>query len=135
MTVVGDNVVGIGGQGGESSQPDGRGGRGGRAGASPFLNLWLGSGVRRPHMRRPYGEPNNEFGSGGDALDTPQYKARRLIIEFFKERYFREKSLPLQDVWYDRSVVDLAWLNQQLIAEGHRWTVKIVDSEYEFADS
>ncbi len=134
VSIEGDNAIGMGGQGGEASQSDGRGGRGGRAPASPYFESWLGNGVRRPHMKRPYGEPNNDYGSGGDALDTPQYKARRLIVESLKEHYFREKSLPLNDVWYDRDRVDVAWLNQQLIADGHRWTVKIVDSEYEFAD-
>lgn len=134
VSIESDNVIGIGGQGGEASQPDGRGGRGGRASASPYFESWLGGGARRPHMRRPYGEPNNDYGSGGDAPDTPQYKARRLIIESLKERYFKERSRPIQDVWYDRDLVDLAWLNRQLSAGRHRWTVKIVDSEYEFAD-
>lgn len=134
VSIDGDNAVGIGGQGGEASQLDGRGGRGGRAPASPYFESWLGSGAKRPHMKRPYGEPNDEYGSGGDAPDTAQYKARRLIVESLKESYFREKSLPLKDVWYDREIVDLAWLNHQLSLHGHRWTVEIVDSEYEFAD-
>lgn len=126
--VVGDNAFAAGGQGGEALQPDGRGGRGGRS-HMPWL-----FGDNRPHMRLPYGEVNNEPGRGGDSADTPQYKARRLIIEVIKVRYFRAKSLPIQNVWYDREIVDLVWLNGQLEADGHRWRASVVDFEYVFTD-
>jgi hypothetical protein len=84
-------------------------------------------------MRLPYGEPNTEPGRGGDAADTPQYKARRLIIEELKTRYMKARGLPLDEVWWDRDV-PLEWLNQQLERDGHRWCARIIDSEYEFVD-
>ena len=127
--VFADDTFAVGGQGGEASQVDGRGGRGGRA----YLGS-LGDLQRRPHVKRPYGEPNNEPGRGGDAPDTPQYKARRLIIENLKERYFRRSGLPLGDIWYDRNTASVGWLNKQLEIEGHRWRVSVVDFEYEFTD-
>lgn len=125
---AGSNTFAVGGQGGEASQSDGRGGRGGRS-----YMPWL-FGDKRLHMRLPYGEVNNYPGRGGDSVDTPQYKARRLIVENLKERYFRAKSLPMEDVWYDREIVGLDWLNERIKAEGHRWQVSLVDSEYEFTD-
>jgi hypothetical protein len=88
-------------------------------------------------MRVPYGEPNEEFGRGGDGADSPQYTARRLIIEHLKDSYFRANSIAIHrkhEVWYDRAVVPIAWLNEQLALEGHRWRVTVVDYEYEFAD-
>jgi hypothetical protein len=60
--------------------------------------------------------------------------ARRLIVERFKAAYYRAKLLTLKDIWWDREVVPLAWINQQLMNEGHRWKAKIVDNEYEFED-
>jgi hypothetical protein len=83
-------------------------------------------------MRWPYFEPITEPGRGGDAPDTPQYKARRLIVERIKARYFAQKGLPLDDVWYDREIVPLAWLNEQLKAHDHLWRASVVDDEYEF---
>jgi len=86
------------------------------------------------HMRWPYFEPIAEPGRGGDAPDTPQYMARRLTLEVLKRRYFRLKYLPLDDVWWDRKVVPLPWLNEQLKADGHQWRASIVADEYEFRD-
>jgi hypothetical protein len=131
IEVDGDNAFGAGGQGGEGYQIDGRGGRGGRAHGMELL------GLERRHMRLPYGEPNNEFGRGGDGADTTQYKARRLIIEDMKRRFFRRRSLPEQtvhEIWYDREIVSVEHLNHQLGQDGHRWRVTIVDGEYEFTD-
>ena len=70
----------------------------------------------------------------GDAADTPQYKARRIIVELLKRSYFRAKGLRLADVWWDRTVVPMDWLNEQLRSQGHRWQASIVDDEYEFSD-
>jgi hypothetical protein len=86
------------------------------------------------HMRWPYFEPVTEPGRGGDAADTPQYKARRIIVEQLKRSYFRAKGLRLSDAWWDRTVVSMDWLNEQLRAQGHRWQASIVDDEYEFSD-
>ena len=122
-----------GGQGGEASQPAGRGGRGGRAHIPSDLREFLGT-QDRSHMRLPYFEPITEPGRGGDAADTPQYKARRIIAEKLKRRYFKAKGLPLADAWWDRTVVPMDWLNEQLRREGHRWQASIIDDEYEFAD-
>jgi hypothetical protein len=130
---VGGDAFVAGGQGGEASQPDGRGGRGGRAFIPDDLAPHLG--VRRPaHMRWPYYEPITEPGRGGDAPDTPQYKGRRLIVEWIKKRYFARRGLPLDDVWWDREVVPLAWINEQLEADGHLWRASVVHDEYEFSD-
>jgi len=85
-------------------------------------------------MRWPYFEPVTEPGRGGDAPDTPQYKARRLIVERIKTRYFARQGLPLDEVWWDREIVPLAWVNEQLRADGHLWRVSMVDNEYEFSD-
>jgi hypothetical protein len=85
-------------------------------------------------MRWPYGEPVTEPGRGGDMLDTVQYKARRLIVEDLKLRYFAERRLPTRDVWWDRDVVPLDWINARLHGEGHRWRAALVDEEYEFTD-
>lgn len=130
---VGDDSFSAGGQGGEASQPGGRGGRGGRAYMPDDIAHLFGS--RRPaHMRWPYYEPVTEPGRGGDAPDTPQYKARRLIVEHLKKRYFAPQDLPIEEVWWDREVVPLAWINEQLEAEGHRWRASVLDDEYEFMD-
>lgn len=130
---VGDDSFSAGGQGGEASQPGGRGGRGGRAYMPDELASSFGS--RRPaHMRWPYYEAVTEPGRGGDAPDTPQYKARRLIVERLKKCYFAAQGLSLDDVWWDREVVPLAWLNERLKSEGHRWRAIVVDDEYEFPD-
>lgn len=130
---VGDNSFSAGGQGGESSQPGGRGGRGGRAHMPDDLAGLLGS-RRRAHMRWPYYEAVTEPGRGGDAPDTPQYKARRLIVEELKKRYFVNRGLPLYEVWWDREVVSLAWINEQLEVGGYRWRASVLDDEYEFVD-
>lgn len=130
---VGSNSFVAGGQGGEASQPDGRGGRGGRA-FMPDELLGQHDTQRTAHMRWPYYEPITEPGRGGDAPDTPQYKARRLIVEQIKKRYFALQGLPLDIVWWDREVVPLSWINEQLEANGHLWRASVVDDEYEFSD-
>lgn len=124
-----DDMFRVGGQGGEANQADGRGGRGGLSYELSSFGL-----PRHPHMRRPYGEPNYEPGRGGDAPDTPQYKARRLIIEDLKARYFNAKPLSSDNIWYDRVKVSTDWLNEQLLSEGHRWRVSIEADEYTFED-
>lgn len=134
VEVDGDNQHARGGDGGEANQP---GGRGGRGGASPITDEHreaFGLPKSRPHMRWPYGEPITEPGRGGDGADTPQYKARRLIIEDFKTQYFRSLGLPLTDVWWDREVVPLEWLNTKLENEDFGWSVAVVADEYEFTD-
>lgn len=133
VEVVGNDTHAEGGQGGEANQADGRGGRGGRAGGSSVID-WLSGERRRPHMRWPYGEPITEPGRGGDAADTPQYMARRLIVEVLKTQYYRARQLPLDDVWWDRELVPLDWINEALAAGGHSWRADIVDWEYEFTD-
>jgi hypothetical protein len=86
-------------------------------------------------MRWPYGEPVTEPGRGGDSADTPQYKARRVIVERLKAQYVAERGIVLDDdVWWDRDVVPLDWINSQIIAEGHRWQATLVDDEYDFSD-
>jgi hypothetical protein len=128
---TGEEVFVAGGQGGEASQPDGRGGRGGRA----FRHFGTDGEVgETAHMRWPYFEPITEAGRGGDAPDTPQYKARRLIVEGLKRKYFASKSLPLDRVWWDREVVPLTWINEQLKTHDHRWRAAVIDDEYEFTD-
>ena len=74
-----------GGMGGEANQPDGRGGRGGQAPGYEEICRALGK-TPRPHMKRPYWPDDEDVhvGRGGDAPDTPQYKARRLIVELLK---------------------------------------------------
>lgn len=107
-----------GGQGGEASQPDGRGGRGGHA----YVGYDLarpGAAARPAHMRWPYYEPITEAGRGGDAPDTPQYKVRRLIVEQIKKKYFAQHGLPFDEVWWDREIVPLTWINEQIGADGH----------------
>ncbi len=89
---------------------------------------------KKRHLRWPYGEEITEYGRGGDASDTPQYKARRIIIEELKKDFFHAKSLPLIDVWWDRDTVSLEWLNMRLKELGHRWHTILVDWEYEFRD-
>lgn len=132
--VEGDDAQVIGGQGGEAPQHDGRGGRGGRAGGQEAMAELFGVTHRPRHMRWPYGEPVTEPGRGGDSADTPQYKARRLIVEGLKEDYFSVNSLPRAEAWWDREVVPLAWINERLAAMGHRWGATVVDDEYEFHD-
>ena len=130
----GDDAAAYGGQGGEADQPDGRGGRGGRAYIPPETRELMGLGPDRGHMKWPYFEPITEPGRGADRPDTPQYMARRLIIERLKARYVALNGLSVESLWYDRVVVPLEWLNQQLLADGHRWSVKVVDLEYQVAD-
>lgn len=131
--VTRSNAFVAGGQGGEASQVGGRGGRGGLAFMPDELAQHIGT--RRPaHMRWPYYEPVTEPGRGGDSPDTPQYKARRLIVEQIKMRYFGRLNLPLNEVWWDREVVSLAWINEQLEADGHLWRASVFDDEYEFSD-
>ena len=130
---VGDESFSAGGQGGEASQQGGRGGRGGRAYMPDDIAFQFGC-WRPAHMRWPYYEAVTEPGRGGDAPDTPQYKARRLIVEQSKMRYFAHRGLPLDDVWWDREVVPLSWINEQLEIEGHYWRVSVLDDEYEFTD-
>jgi hypothetical protein len=85
-------------------------------------------------MRWPYGEPVTEPGRGGDSADTPQYKARRVILEEIKARYFAERGLSQEEVWWDRDVVPLDWINTELAASSHGWRAAIVDDEYVFSD-
>ncbi|CAG4890614.1 hypothetical protein LMG31841_01165 [Paraburkholderia saeva] len=127
-----DDLFSAGGQGGEANQADGRGGRGGRA-----FRAHLFDGQDRGHLKPPYGRPHIEPGRGGDAPDSPQYMARKLVVMALKERYFIESGIEPRDtdtVWYDRKVVPLDWLNETLRLRGHRWTISVVEGEYEFAD-
>ncbi|WP_143010721.1 hypothetical protein [Cupriavidus necator] len=92
----------------------------------------------RGHLKPPYGQPQLEPGRGGDAPDSPQYMARKLIIMALKERYFIAKSIESHDsdvIWYDRTIVPLDWLNDTLKLRGHKWRVSLVDGEYEFTDN
>lgn len=130
---IGDDSFVAGGQGAESFQAGGRGGRGGRAFMPEDLEH-LFETRRYAHMRWPYYEPVTEPGRGGDAPDTPQYKARRLIVEAIKMRHFANIGLPLTEVWWDRDVVPLNLINKQLEVEGHNWRATVVDDEYEFSD-
>lgn len=124
-----DDAFAAGGQGGEASQPDGRGGRGGRAyQVHRFFDL-----PYRPHMKAPYWSPQTEFGRGGDAPDSPQYLARRLIVEGIKANQLHATALFTNDVWYDRTVSSDI-LNLHLARDGHLWRVTVVDHEYEFSD-
>lgn len=138
VVVLGDGIFSAGGDGGEASQADGRGGRGGMPHSAALAMLSkVGIDIKRAHMRAPYWLPNTIPGSGGHGSDTVQYLARRLVIEELKLRYFTEvgRNAGRVDIWYDRVVVPLDWLNEQLSANGHLWTAKIVDFEYEFSDS
>ncbi|HXQ47540.1 MAG TPA: hypothetical protein VN806_13040 [Caulobacteraceae bacterium] len=54
--------------------------------------------------------------------------------EPIKARYFAERGLALSEVWWDREVVPLAWINEQLEAGGHLWRADVVADEYEFTD-
>ena len=85
-------------------------------------------------MRPPYGEPHVEPGRGGDGADSPQYKSRRLIVEMLKREHPRSRGLSDRDLWYDREVAPIVWLNRRITEQGHRWCVRIVDMEYEFSD-
>lgn len=145
-----------GGNGGEAAQHDGRGGRGGTA---QLMQTFVGDELaRRARMKLPYGAPNTFPGRGGDTLDTPQYMARRLIVEKIKLRYFIENNIPTEggssfsdisiwpqellqpltarfsDVWYDRTVVPIAWINDALRQGGNKWNVSVEDEEYVFSD-
>lgn len=126
----------IGGDGGEAPQWDGRGGRGAKSALTPEIREEWGLPPEPPHMKPPYFEPRPvDYGSGGHGSDTPQYVARRLIIERMKSGYIERNGLNVASVWYDREVVPMDWLNGQLTSEGHRWTAAIVAMEYEFADA
>ena len=153
-----DDVTSYGGHGGESSQDDGRGGRGGQ---SPMLAEMFGAEfARRAGMKLPYGAPNIFPGRGGDTPDTPQYMARRLIVERVKAKYYVENNIPTEgaimsegwplgmmpaelqqaltakdsDVWYDREVVPLTWINEQVSRDRNKWTVIVEADEYVFID-
>lgn len=132
-SVEGDNQGAYGGEGGEASQADGRGGRGGAAQGVEFFGLC----PRRARMKMPYGEPIIFPGRGGDAPDTVQYMARRLLVEDLKQRYFIENGLDKTDshhVWYDRTEVPLEWINEQLLICDHSWQVNVIADEYAFSD-
>lgn len=146
-----------GGNGGESGQHDGRGGRGG---TPQMLQVLFGAELaRRAEMKLPYGSASTCPGRGGDGCDTPQYMARRLIVEQIKYRYFVEHDLPTEgtfsssgrlsgwsdvtyqtltekncDVWFDRTIVPLAWINDQIQQRGNKWIANIEDNEYVFTD-
>jgi hypothetical protein len=130
----GENAGAAGGQGGEADQPDGRGGRGGRLVLPPEVREALGLGPDRGHMKWPYFEPITEPGRGADRPDTPQYMARRLVVERLKARYLARHNRTVDSVWYDRDVVPLDWLNSELLADGHHWSAAIVDLEYRFTN-
>jgi hypothetical protein len=153
-----DGVACYGGNGGESAQHDGRGGRGGTPQMMrTFLDAEL---IRRAAMKLPYGTPNTFPGRGGDSPDEPQYMARRLIVEQIKSSYFIEHGIPTEgaimqsgnmlmlpddwlqtltarysDVWYDRNIVPLKWINEQVQRSGNMWTVEVEAEEYVFADN
>lgn len=155
VVVMQEGVRGYGGDGGESSQHDGRGGRGG---AAPMMSAFGAEFARRAGMRLQYGMLNIFPGRGGDSPDTPQYKARRLIVEQFKAKYFIQHGIPTEgaaapnssdmlpvewrqalmtkcsDVWYDREIVPLVWINEQLHQAGHKWSATIEAQEYVFVD-
>ncbi|MDQ9171722.1 hypothetical protein Q8A64_15010 [Oxalobacteraceae bacterium R-40] len=128
-----EDALCIGGDGGEAPQHDGRGGRGA---AAPPIDFFDEEYSRRARMKLPYGAPNIYYGRGGDAPDTPQYKARRLIIERLKQQYCIENCIDNKeyDIWYDRTVVPLEWLRKKLLGSGHQWSVIIEDEEYVFVD-
>jgi hypothetical protein len=91
----------------------------------------------RGHIKAPYGRQYVEPGRGGDAPDTPQYVARKLVIMALKERYFMAQLINPRDsdtVWYDRTVVPLTWLNGTLRLRTQKWRVSVVDGEYEFTN-
>lgn len=117
--------------------------------------------ARRAGMKLPYGASNSFPGRGGDTPDTPQYMARRLIVERVKANYYAETNTPTEggimagdgrflhimpvewaqaltvkysDVWYDREIVPLTWINQQVSQGGHKWTVTVEAEEYVFTD-
>jgi hypothetical protein len=76
-------------------------------------------------------------GRGGDGADSVQHRARRIIVEDLKCRFFRQKGIAERDeyhIWYDRETVSVAWLNDQLMKLGHQWQVELVDEEYQFSD-
>lgn len=139
-----DNAASFGGGGGEAAQHDGRGGRGGRAAIDDamegenFAELFSSFGAlyRPGHIKTPYGHAPTEPGRGGDALDTPQYMARRIIVEDLKRFEFVRLDLSLgedgHEAWYDRTVVNVDWINATLLELGHHWQMTVVDDEYEF---
>lgn len=132
-----DNQQGFGGMGGEAPQWDGRGGRGGRAALDPELAAGLGIRFRPAHIKTPYGQAPREPGRGGDSVDTPQYMARRIIVEDLKLMEFVRQGHPLdrEDAWYDRSVVSVDWINRRLMSLGYGWQMRVVDDEYEFYET
>lgn len=156
-TALGDGTIYYGGDGGESSQHDGRGGRGGVA--QMMESIAGPEFARRARMKLPYGAPNTFPGRGGDTPDTPRYRARRIIVEHIKMQYFSAHSIPTEgaarlddrlrmmpsewhqaltakhsDVWYDREVVPLSWINDQLRHGGHKWAASVEAEEYVFTD-
>lgn len=137
VVVQGDSIFSGGGDGGEANQLDGRGGRGGMPHTAALAMLSrIGFNISHVHMKSPYWLPNTLPGSGGQGPDTAQYRARRLIVEELKLQYFADagRHETRVDVWYDRDVVPIEWLNGQLHAQGHRWSTDIVDHEYAFFD-
>lgn len=152
-----DHSGSYGGNGGESTQYDGRGGRGG---TPQMLHIFVGAELaRRAEMKLPYGMPNMFPGRGGDTHDTPQYMARRLIVEQIKYSYFIEHGLQTEgtflsddlpalpeefyqvltaknsDVWYDRKFVPVAWINEKNQERGNKWIVAVEADEYVFIDA
>jgi hypothetical protein len=89
-------------------------------------------------MRRPYFVAASELpfepGRGGDGVDTPQYMARRIILEHLKRCYLAQRGLDWAKSWWDREVVPMSWLNSKLLEQGHMWQATTVDDEYEFSD-
>lgn len=124
----------VGGMGGESSQRDGRGGRGGLSAGAERLQALLGQNPR-PHMSRPYwADGLIEYGRGGDGMDTPQYQARRLIIEMIKAEHLRAPAYFTTEVWYQRDEVDISKINDALGSMRVGWRVSIEDHEYVMHD-
>ena len=123
-----------GGMGGEAAQPDGRGGRGGLSGGREHTCKAPGT-LLEPHMKRPYWDDKEiEPGRGGDSPDTPQYRARRLIIEMIKADYLAAPEFFTTSVWYDRKAVPIDAINAKLAEAGHKWKIAVDDHEYAITD-
>lgn len=129
---MGDYIEG--GMGGEAPQPDGRGGRGGLPGGGATLADLLGI-TRRPHMKLPFWDTGEVYyGRGGDGGDTPQYQARRLIVELLKADLLGAATYFTTDVWYDVDSTPCETLNTRLSELGHQWEVTMANDDYAFYD-
>ena len=134
QTIGGANLYIEGGMGGEASQLDGRGGRGGQAPSSHIIDQLLGRSARA-HMKRPYWPDDRiEYGRGGDAPDTPQYRARRLIVEMIKAECVGARQYFTTEVWYERDAVSMDVINNGLALLGMSWRAALDDHEYVFGE-